>query len=193
MLSFLHLTALCCISPSNLERCVPEQKSLRKVVSQCAEQVETRSSNQVRGISDDNGRQHPAIDDYRTTGPSRILCVDDDSALLTSLQLALEQHGFGVATAVHGLDAITQFREHPDAFDAIVTDHEMVEMGGLDLVRALREEGFSGHIVVLSGNMSAKQFRAYQKYPINGFVQKPFHVHVLVKVLLDADSNTHQA
>jgi YesN/AraC family two-component response regulator len=62
-----------------------------------------------------------------------------------------EQYGFEVITASDGMDALTQFKAHSGDFGAIVTDHDMPHMNGMELVRSVREIGFKGRIVVMSG------------------------------------------
>lgn len=114
----------------------------------------------------------------------RILCVDDSPALLTSLGLGFERHGFEVVTAVDGLDALIQFKAHSGKFNAIITDNDMPRMNGLDLVRSVLTEGFTGPIVVMSGHFTLEQLRDYRSHPISHFVHKPFEVGSIVATIL---------
>lgn len=119
--------------------------------------------------------------------PCRILLADDNSSLLLVLKTSLEQYGFEVITASDGRDALTQFKAHSGDFGAIVTDHDMPHMNGMKLVRSVREIGFKGRIVVMSGRLTVKDLRAYEDYAIGGFFHKPFKTDLLATMLAQTD------
>jgi CheY-like chemotaxis protein len=119
--------------------------------------------------------------------PHQILLVDDNPSLLSALKTSLESYGCKVITASDGMDALTQFKAHPDDFGAIVTDHDMPHMNGAEFVRSVREIGFKGRIVVMSGRLTVKDLRAYQDYAISGFFHKPFKTDLLATMLLPVD------
>lgn len=117
----------------------------------------------------------------------RILCVDDNVQMLTVLKLGLARYGFEVVTACQGIDALMQYKAHSGDFSAIITDHDMPQMNGLEFVRSVREMGFKGRVVVMSGRLNVENFRAYQDYAISGFFHKPFETDLLATMLLQAD------
>ena len=117
----------------------------------------------------------------------RILCVDDNPSLQLALKMGLGAYGFEVITASHGIDALMQYKTHSGNFGTIVTDNDMPHMNGLDLVRSLREIGFRGRIVVVSGNLKVEDLRAYQNYAISGFFHKPFEIGMLATMLLQGE------
>jgi CheY-like chemotaxis protein len=117
----------------------------------------------------------------------RILCVEDNPSLQGALQRGLEAYGFEVVTACDGIDALTQYKAHGGNFGAIVTDNDMPQMNGRELVRALREMGFKGRIIVMSGHFKPEDLRAYQAHAISGFFRKPFEMDLLATMLLQAD------
>jgi filamentous hemagglutinin family protein len=59
-----------------------------------------------------------------------------------------------LGTASHGEDALMQYKAHSGEFEAIVTDHDMPQMNGSEFIRSIREMGFKGRIVLMSGNLS---------------------------------------
>ncbi len=68
--------------------------------------------------------------------PPRILLVDDDTALVRSLQLVLRQDGYEVVTAYNGLEGLqTAHQMQPDL---VVLDVNMPWMDGLEMCRRLR-------------------------------------------------------
>jgi DNA-binding response OmpR family regulator len=100
--------------------------------------------------------------------------------------MGLEMNGFEVVTAGDGVEALREFKAQPGDFGAIVTDHDMPKMNGAEFVRSVREIGFKGRIVVMSGRLTVQDLRAYQNYAISGFFHKPFQVSLLATMLLQA-------
>jgi DNA-binding response OmpR family regulator len=66
----------------------------------------------------------------------KILLIDDDSGLLTLLQLGLQRDGFQVFTAESGKEGVRQAYEHRP--DVIILDIMMAEMDGWTTCQRLR-------------------------------------------------------
>jgi CheY-like chemotaxis protein len=80
-----------------------------------------------------------------------------------------------------------QYKANAGNFGTIVTDNDMPQMNGLEFVRSLREIGFKGRIVVMSGHFKPEDLRAYQAHAISGFFHKPFEMNLLATMLLQAN------
>jgi CheY-like chemotaxis protein len=113
-----------------------------------------------------------------------ILCVDDNPSMRETLKIGLTSYGFEVATASDGLDALGQYRAVLGNFRAIVTDNDMPHMNGLEFVRSVRETGYTGRIIVISGNLKTENLQEYRDYAISGFFHKPFDLSLLAAMLL---------
>jgi CheY-like chemotaxis protein len=122
----------------------------------------------------------------------RVLCVDDNPSLLQALKTSLEHHGCEVVTAGHGVEALREFKARSGDFAAIVTDHDMPQMDGAEFVRSVREIGFEGRIVVMSGRLTVKDLWVYQDYAISGFFHKPFQASLLATMLMQASCDHPQ-
>jgi len=114
---------------------------------------------------------------------SRILVVDDELALLGILKIGLMRWGYEVLTACQGVDAMIQLRANEGKISAIVTDVDMPQMGGLEFIRAAREAGFKGRIVIMSGRMMPDELKAFQDCRVSGFFSKPFNISILARML----------
>jgi two-component system chemotaxis response regulator CheY len=114
----------------------------------------------------------------------RILCVEDDRAVLSALVAGLESYHFEVVSALHGGYALDKFHLYAGKFDAVLTDHDMPQVNGLALVKYLRALDFKGRVVVMSGHLTPPDYRAYQEFAIGGFFQKPFDISLLAELLL---------
>lgn len=70
--------------------------------------------------------------------PPLILVVDDSITTRTLEQSILEAHGFRVKVAVNGLDALELLQHEP--FDLVITDVQMPEMDGLELLASIKAD-----------------------------------------------------
>jgi len=69
----------------------------------------------------------------------RILLVDDSERVRNSMSELLKKVGCVVETAVDGEDAWTKFSSNPQAYDAVITDLQMPNLGGLELAERIKE------------------------------------------------------
>jgi CheY-like chemotaxis protein len=69
--------------------------------------------------------------------PTHILVVDDSPTQLRQMQMLLEKDGFSIRTAVDGNDAMKAIQAEAPLL--VVTDLQMPEMNGLELVAAVKE------------------------------------------------------
>ncbi len=85
------------------------------------------------------------------TENTTILVVDDDPFVREMLSMILETGGYAVATAENGAAAFRQCMEGQRA-DLIISDMNMPEMNGLELIRKLRENQVDTPLIILTGN-----------------------------------------
>ncbi len=123
---------------------------------------------------------------FKDMTPFRLLCVDDDPALLRMLALGFGRSGIEVVTASHGIDALMQFRAHEGHFDAILTDTDMGTMNGPTFVKTVRGLGYRGRILVMSGRLTSSDCREYIGEKISGFLTKPFEINMVATLLSEA-------
>jgi len=117
----------------------------------------------------------------------RVLCVEDNLMFQQMLKIALGIYGFEVITASHGVDALMQYKAHEGQFGSIISDHDMPYLNGLGFVRSVREMGYKGRIVVMSGRLTVEELQEYEPHAISGFFHKPFEIALLAAMLLQAD------
>ncbi|MCB9914819.1 MAG: response regulator [Planctomycetes bacterium] len=122
-------------------------------------------------------QQRVAVD-----GDARVvLLVEDDAAVLEVSTQALHKAGHEVRTAANGHDAL-QVAAGLERLDVVVTDAVMPEMGGTDLVQALREHLPELPAVVMSG-YSQELLRAQQALGDAVYLPKPFSAAQLVEAV----------
>jgi CheY-like chemotaxis protein len=80
---------------------------------------------------------------------ARILLIDDDEPVRTTLRLTLEHFGHTVIEARDGTEGLARF-QHAIA-DLVITDIVMPEKDGLEVLRELRRMHPSVKIIAISG------------------------------------------
>jgi len=104
--------------------------------------------------------------------PMKILIVDDEVNLLQSLGDVLRSKGFMVGTARNGLEALDRLKER--FFDLIIADLKMPRMGGMELLKVVRERYPQTAVVILTGYGTVKSAVDSIKRGAYDYLVKPF-------------------
>jgi diguanylate cyclase (GGDEF)-like protein len=111
----------------------------------------------------------------------KALIVEDSATQRMKLKKILRTHNFDVVEAEDGVQALRRMEENPD-IKLVLTDYNMPEMNGYELVKELRLRFDRDRLAILGlsdmGNpiLSAK----FLKTGANDFVSKPFVVEELM-------------
>lgn len=100
----------------------------------------------------------------------RILVVDDEPRIRELLAGGLEDEGYVVVTAANGIEALAEVAQSPP--NLILLDVEMPEMDGPTFVQALRQQGTSVPVIVVSAVHPIK--RVANELGAPSYVAKPF-------------------
>ncbi|MFC2075358.1 response regulator transcription factor [Bdellovibrionota bacterium] len=109
----------------------------------------------------------------------RILIVDDDEDLVTTLELLLKRQNYEVVKAYNGLECFPLIRETEP--DLIILDITMPYVSGLEVIESLSEKGgISTPIIFLtaSDDFDSKHI-AYEHGAVD-YVTKPFSTEELL-------------
>jgi two-component system chemotaxis response regulator CheY len=114
---------------------------------------------------------------------TRILAVDDSPSMREMVRIALDSAGFEVAQAVDGQQALELARQ--SSFDLVLSDVNMPEMNGIELIRALRAEAAYRHtpILMLTTEASPERKREGKEAGATGWIVKPFDPAQLVATM----------
>jgi CheY-like chemotaxis protein len=82
------------------------------------------------------------------SSPLLILIADDDLAVRDSLCALLESAGYDTLVASSGKEAIAQLERRPDL---VLTDINMPDATGLEVIKAIRSTGRSVPVIAMSG------------------------------------------
>ena len=113
-----------------------------------------------------------------------VLVVDDSETVRQVLQLTLSNAGFDVIEAEDGDDALNKLFSAP-VVDMLITDLNMPNMDGLELIKKIREDKKHRFtpIVMLTTESSEEKKRAGREAGASGWIVKPFKPEQLLKVV----------
>ncbi len=89
----------------------------------------------------------------------KILLVDDHKDGLAARRSVLQELGHCVTTATSGAVALELAKAtlaEGRSFDLLITDWKMPKMDGVELIRQMREQGFTGPAILLSGHQAVQ-------------------------------------
>jgi len=115
----------------------------------------------------------------------RILVIDDDTAVRTTVRHLLERAGYEIVEAGDGKDAGPLL----GSVDLVITDLLMPEVDGVDLLGMIRREGRTVPVIAMSGGgkVDSKSYlevaRALGAYAT---FAKPFDLEHLLATVRDA-------
>jgi two-component system nitrogen regulation response regulator NtrX len=102
---------------------------------------------------------------------SRVLIVDDEEAIRSSLKMIFEYEGYEVLLAANGQAALKIAEK--DAPDLIFLDIKMPQMDGLEVLKRLRADESAPPVVILSGHGNVKTAVEATKLGAFDFIEKP--------------------
>ncbi|HEX5304749.1 MAG TPA: chemotaxis response regulator CheY [Dyella sp.] len=116
----------------------------------------------------------------------KILVVDDFSTMRRIVRNLLVELGFSgalIQEADDGANAMLMLKSQP--FDMVVTDWNMPNMTGIDLLRAIRAEASLKGLPVLmvTAENNRDQIIAAAQAGVNGYIVKPFTAATLQEKL----------
>jgi two-component system, chemotaxis family, chemotaxis protein CheY len=112
----------------------------------------------------------------------KILSVDDSASIRQMVSFTLRKAGYEVVEAVDGRDGLAKLGD--EKFDLVITDLNMPNMDGIQLIAAARKTSGYGFtpILMLTTESQAEKKDAGRKAGATGWIVKPFNADQLLAV-----------
>ena len=124
------------------------------------------------------------------TGTDRILLVDDEQSVIKVEKELLENLGYTVEGFLFPLEALESFREHPDAYDLVITDMTMPKMTGDKFTRAILAIRPDIPVIMCTGFSELIDKEDALKIGIRKFVTKPIIMSSFARTLREVLDKT---
>ncbi|NNF62061.1 MAG: response regulator [Gammaproteobacteria bacterium] len=116
-------------------------------------------------------------------GGGRLLVAEDDPDIVQLMQLFLERAGYELEFVGNGRDAVTRIAA--GSIDLAILDLNMPILDGLSAIKQIRDGGYSGPAIALTGaTLDEDRIRAIEA-GFDGFVAKPVRMPELIGLLRD--------
>ncbi len=112
---------------------------------------------------------------------ARILIVDDEVVICKSCEKVFRRAGHSTAIATSGRDGLAMMEK--DSFDVVFTDLKMMDMGGLEVLRIIREKFPTTVVVIITGYATIASAVETMRSGAFDYLPKPFTAGELTAVL----------
>ncbi|HEY4187268.1 MAG TPA: EAL domain-containing protein [Polyangia bacterium] len=117
------------------------------------------------------GLESPSRPEGAPQSRGAVLLVDDEPTITRSYARILRSSGYTVETAHDGAEAVARFGER--FFDVIVSDISMPGMGGLTLLREIRERDLDVPVIIMTGGPAVQSAIEAIEYGALRYFVKP--------------------
>ncbi len=118
-----------------------------------------------------------------TGGGEMILVVEDDAVTREALVDSLELLNYRVLSAQNGREGLTIVQQHGDDISLIVSDRIMPDMGGEEMLSALKRQGNTIPFVLISGYVLEGDLERLRGLGMTDWLLKPINLEQLAAVV----------
>jgi two-component system cell cycle sensor histidine kinase/response regulator CckA len=112
-----------------------------------------------------------------------ILVVEDDAVVQKALADSLELLNYRVRKASNGQEALAALEGHKREIALVLSDVVMPQMGGIALLHALKEQGLTVPVVMLTGHAVQREMEELRAQGMIDWLPKPPQLEQLAKVV----------
>lgn len=117
----------------------------------------------------------------KSDGRFNTLIVDDNRGLREILEEYLRGEGYFVSGADNGREALE--KHHQEHFDLIITDLNMPELSGMELIRTIKKESDATEFIIITGYASMDSAVEAVRTGAFDYIVKPFRMEELQVVV----------
>lgn len=113
---------------------------------------------------------------------SKVLIVEDNQDMRTSIHSFLQEHGYNVSSCASAEEAIDEVYENK--FDLLLIDINLPGKSGFDLIEYVREEGHKMPLIAMTARDGIQDKIAGFELGLTDYIVKPFslrEVHARIK------------
>ncbi|MFN8575602.1 MAG: response regulator [Candidatus Sericytochromatia bacterium] len=116
-----------------------------------------------------------------------VLVVDDDSSITTIIEGYLYTKDIDIVAVNSAFDAIELLKTKE--FDLILTDVNMPNINGFELLLWLKNNNIKSHVVIMTAQANDKAKEVYHSYGILKYLSKPLELKSLLELINHIDND----
>jgi two-component system, NtrC family, response regulator PilR len=105
---------------------------------------------------------------------AKLLIADDERSMRELLDLVFRREGHQVTVVSNGREALEAMQR--GSYELLITDVKMPDIGGIELLRAVREQAAETMVIMMTAFATINSAREAFKLGADDFIQKPFDV-----------------
>lgn len=102
----------------------------------------------------------------------KVLIVDENEEILSTLKQLLEQETYAVETTRSAINAFEKVKS--DKYHIVLIDIDIPEMNGIELLKEIKSYDSLTQVIMMSGNSTMEKILSSLEYGANDYIQKPF-------------------
>jgi DNA-binding NtrC family response regulator len=115
---------------------------------------------------------------------AKVLVVDDEKNVRTSLVIALRRNGHEVESVATGEEAVLSARTGD--YDLVLTDLRLGDMNGMDVLRAVKSDHPETEVVMMTAYASIENAVEAMRLGAQNYLRKPFEADDVTRVVSQA-------
>ena len=119
--------------------------------------------------------------DFASEQEKTILLIDDEEIVINISEMMLTRLGYRVLKANSGYEGLQLFEKNKSVIDLIISDLEMPNMNGMEVMDKLREIDPQVKVLLSSGALTDADEKDVMDKGFNGFIKKPYNINTLFK------------
>jgi len=112
---------------------------------------------------------------------SKILLIEDDREISSTLQGVLDAAGYDVVAAPNGIEGKKLIESHNP--DLIITDMMMPKMGGFPVLEHLQTLENPPHVIMITANEGGRHKAYAEMLGVDDYLRKPFAMDVMLDTI----------
>ncbi|MEI8169678.1 MAG: EAL domain-containing protein [Rhodoferax sp.] len=128
--------------------------------------------------------ESPSRGNFSTLARAKVLLVDDEPRLLSSLIELLKYRDFDLSTAASGSEAIQHLSQGP--FDLVILDLRLPDISGHDIMDFMNTQSSGANVIVTSGDREIEAAIGALKRGAYDYLRKPYAPEELIKTVDNA-------
>lgn len=123
----------------------------------------------------------------------RFLVIDDEPDIVDAVGEIIEYTGNHAAKFTNPLDAVSDFVQHPEKYDAVITDIRMPHMNGKEVIQAIRQHSQNVPVTVITASYTGLNKNDIARLKVERLLHKPFDFTEIEAVITRAKQRPQKA